>query len=238
MRYRWRLTERIRITEENKLGTRHLTAVVVNSRYKIAQYGQWDGYPDGAGVGVLKFLTGLAGNFAEFRRKVWKTRKFTNKVLREYAESNGVELVKDRRGNIDIPHSSYEKFFEKFPQMSRNMGNEVLDHVLQSEAGTYLSHQMRFAADSLFCEWLWLIDLDRMTFEGFKGFNKTPLGPGDRFFFLQQLEEKEGKMEKKPDFPDEDAYYYPVRLMKEWKLAALPTQEEFLAAFETDEEEE
>ena len=29
------------------MGTRHLIAVQLDGEYKIAQYGQWDGYPEG-----------------------------------------------------------------------------------------------------------------------------------------------------------------------------------------------
>lgn len=36
--------------------TRHLIAVQLDGEYKIAQYGQWDGYPEGKGVDVLHFL--------------------------------------------------------------------------------------------------------------------------------------------------------------------------------------
>lgn len=38
------------------MGTRHLIEVVVDGQIKVAQYGQWDGYPSGQGVDVLKFL--------------------------------------------------------------------------------------------------------------------------------------------------------------------------------------
>lgn len=38
------------------MGTRHLTCVVKNNEYKVAQYGQWDGYPSGQGVNILNFL--------------------------------------------------------------------------------------------------------------------------------------------------------------------------------------
>ena len=29
------------------MGTRHLTAVVLNGDFKVAQYGQWDGFTNG-----------------------------------------------------------------------------------------------------------------------------------------------------------------------------------------------
>lgn len=38
------------------MGTRNLTAVYLDGQYKVAQYGQWDGYPEGQGITVLTFL--------------------------------------------------------------------------------------------------------------------------------------------------------------------------------------
>ena len=39
------------------MGTRHLILVWYKGKWQIAQYGQWDGYPEGQGSTVLKFLT-------------------------------------------------------------------------------------------------------------------------------------------------------------------------------------
>ena len=38
------------------MGTRNLIAVQLDGKYRIAQYGQWDGNPENAGVDVLTFL--------------------------------------------------------------------------------------------------------------------------------------------------------------------------------------
>ena len=39
------------------MGTRNLTMVIDHKGdVKIAQYGQWDGYPSGVGVNVLNFI--------------------------------------------------------------------------------------------------------------------------------------------------------------------------------------
>ena len=38
------------------MGTRHLTIVVSEGQYKVAQYGQWDGYPTGQGKTVTRFI--------------------------------------------------------------------------------------------------------------------------------------------------------------------------------------
>ena len=82
-----------------------------------------------------------------------------------------------------------------------------------------MADELEFAADGVFCEWVWVIDLDNNTFEGFKGFNNQPLTPDDRFYFLQ-LKNEESQEE-----------FYPARLIKKWQLNDLPTDEEFLAAF-------
>lgn len=37
------------------MGTRNLTMVMVDGVYKVAQYGQWDGYPSGQGITVFIF---------------------------------------------------------------------------------------------------------------------------------------------------------------------------------------
>ena len=39
------------------MGTRNLTMVInQEGETKVAQYGQWDGYPSGVGASVLSFL--------------------------------------------------------------------------------------------------------------------------------------------------------------------------------------
>lgn len=66
------------------MGTRHLIAVQIDGKYPVAQYGQWDGYPDGQGLKVLTFLRDEMREDT-FRRKVralhviddaWKLAQF------------------------------------------------------------------------------------------------------------------------------------------------------------------
>ena len=51
------------------MGTRNLTMVIHKEEIKIAQYGQWDGYPEGNGVTILTFL-----------RNKERVKKLTNKL--------------------------------------------------------------------------------------------------------------------------------------------------------------
>ena len=97
--------------------------------------------------------------------------------------------------------------------------------VAQSNDGLVLQNDLDFAADSLFCEWAWVLDLDAGTFEGYEGFNRAnPLTEEDRFFFLNDKAEKDHR----------DKQYHPVKLAAKWSLDNLPTDEDFLAAFKEE----
>ena len=47
-----------------------------------------------------------------------------------------------------------------------------------------LQNTIDFAADSLFCEFVYVVDFDKNTYEIFEGFNKNFLDPNERFSFL------------------------------------------------------
>ena len=47
------------------MGTRNLTCVVVEGQHRIAQYGQWDGHPDGQGATALNFIRAVVTGKAE-----------------------------------------------------------------------------------------------------------------------------------------------------------------------------
>lgn len=191
------------------MGTRNLTAVYIDGEYKIAQYGQWDGYPEGQGKTALEFARVIADKYtrAEFAEKVRKCRFITE------AET------KERQFMIDS--GAVKNWPSVWPELSRDTCADILWMVGRSYDGLVLVNDLDFAAQSLFCEWAWVIDLDAGTFEGYEGFNETPLTEGERFFFLND-KVKHG--------------YHPVKLVAKWSLDDLPTYEDFLAAFKREED--
>lgn len=192
------------------MGTRHLTAVYIDGEYKIAQYGQWDGYPSGQGMTALDFAKTIAhpSDRAAFAENVRKCRWITQEET-------------ERRNGL-IQSGEVKNWTKEWPELSRDTGAEILTIVRNSDDGIALRNDLDFAADSLFCEWAWLIDLDAGTFEGYKGFNTdNPLTEEDRFYFLRDKEENG---------------YYGVKLAAKWSLDDLPTREDFLAAFKEEEE--
>lgn len=200
------------------MGTRHLIAAKIDGVYKLAQYGQWDGYPECQGVAVLDFLVNkmdMAAFTAALRNCRFIGREDVQKAL--------VEFGADTNDNYAIRLSDYDRFSEAHPEWSRDTGAEILGFI-QSSGGCGLRYSLDFAADSLFCEWAYVLDFDTMQFEVYAGFNKTPLTEKDRFYFLE---------------PKSDGSYHPVRLRASWSMDALPqTAEDFLAAFPSDDEQE
>lgn len=207
------------------MGTRNLTCVISGGEHRIAQYGQWDGYPSGQGVNILDFLH--TGNVAALKENAEKCVFITSDEYKEMWKEFDVDIEKQRF----VSFEESNKFHDKYPQFNRDVASDILEMVASSENGLRLQDDYNFAADSLFCEWAYVIDFDKNTFEVYQGFNKTPLDTSDRFFGVVCGRDSDNK----------DDRYYPVKLVAMFDLSDLPTEEEFLLQLEppeTDEEEE
>ena len=194
------------------MGTRNLTAVYVGGEYKIAQYGQWDGYPEGQGKTCLEFAKKFLSNKND-------REAFADKVRAcSYITQEEVE-----RRNAMIQSGQVKNWTKVWPELSRDTCADILEMVARSDNGLVLYNNIEFAADSLFCEWGWVIDLDAGTFEGYRGFNQTQkLTTEDRFYFL--VDKQKGN-------------YEAIRLAAKWSLDELPEEDAFLDAFKEEEEE-
>lgn len=190
------------------MGTRHLIAVMHDGQYKIAQYGQWDGYPSGQGLTVLRFLQKM--DRAAFTQKVDAAQFMTEADFKEFGRKVDAGEIKN--------------WTKEYPHLSRDAGADVLAMVASAEPGIKLKNSITFAADSLFCEYAYVVDLDKGTFEVFQGFNKEPLQGGERFYGVTE----EGVSKE----------YSPVKHIHTFQLEALPTEDDFLKVCEPQEEEE
>lgn len=196
------------------MGTRNLTAVFIGGEYKVAQYGQWDGYPEGQGMTALHFL-----------REEMDEEKFKLAVRNSsFVDREDLRSIYKKYGMGDdglITLDDADRMKKDYPEFSRDTGAGILSIIQRNPEGLKLESDIGFAADSLFCEWAWVIDFDAGTFEAYEGFNQEgPLEEGDRFFFLNAQAEGD---------------YYPVKKVAEWKLDSLPSDEDFLAAFKEEE---
>jgi hypothetical protein len=190
------------------MGTRNLTVVAIDGQYKVAQYGQWDGYPDGQGKTVWEFLRTMDRPLFES-----KVRAASYATVEEL-QANWTEAGADPDSEW-VTRDIAERLEELYPQFSRNTAAEVLALIQNAPEGIKLQDDLIFARDSLFCEWAYVIDLDKNTFEVFKGFNKEPLDVTERFYSLQE----------------EGMEYYPIRKAATFDLNNLPDYYAFLNTF-------
>ena len=196
------------------MGTRNLTIVYLDGEYKVAQYGQWDGYPEGQGLVCLRFLKEKM-NKEKFIKAVRSLDWISEKELDDLWKSYGAK----EDGTINIKNAN--KFNNEHPEFSRDTGAEILSLIQEGNINR-LDNYIKFAANSLHCEWAWLVDLDAEKFEAYRGFNKRPLTEKDRFFYLGNNADDYG--------------YYGIIKVAEWDLGNLPSKEEFLEKFKEEEE--
>lgn len=188
------------------MGTRHLIGVVKDNQLKVAQYGQWDGYPEGQGAAVLEFLSNKE-NINKLTKNLSKTR---------FIDEDGVDkdFIESYRNNApewsNDPDNRTEeqvKWFKTY--MSRDLGAEILFNIAESKDDEILiANSEEFARDSLFCEYAYIIDLDANQLEVYKGFNKNPVGNGR---FLSKGDEGE---------------YHPIVLVKKYQFNELPSADQ------------
>jgi hypothetical protein len=183
------------------MGTRNLTVVIHKDEIKMAQYGQWDGYPTGLGRDIAKVLK---------KHKTKKLCKAIDKcsfISEEEVLKRWEEVGADKKSGWVTMEVS-DAFKEKYPNLSRDFsGGKALENIVKG-VGLELANQLNFAADSLFCEWAYVINLDKEEVEVYKGFNQKPLKKKDRFFSVQTIDKKASRDER----------YFPVKLAKTYKF--------------------
>ena len=183
------------------MGTRSLTAVYADGKYRVAQCAWYDGYPSGRGAQLLAILKDL--DLKELRKAC--------------LQCTGIS-----REELDRKHEADPKW--KAPrQRSRDLGPEILYEIVDNGLRE-LVVDWECALDSLWCNWVYVVDLDSNTLEVFQGFNKEPLPEDARFYANGHYEDYNGV-----------GRFYPVRIVASWPLDQLPRRKVFLDTLEPPE---
>jgi hypothetical protein len=128
------------------MGTRNLIEVKIDGQLKVAQYGQWDGYPTGQGKGIAEFLHNTM-NEEEFKA-----------ALREckWIDEKQAAIV-----NAECPNGDWKT---KYPWLSRDAGSKVLGYI-QNDGARYLLDDSDYknVTTGFTCEYHYLIDMDNGT---------------------------------------------------------------------------
>jgi hypothetical protein len=193
------------------MGTRHLTCVFHEGRFRVAQYGEWEGFPVGAGHKILDFLRVFDRD--AFLRRLDTTRYITTDELR------ACYLACGATAGTPFSVSVSQQFERRFPSLDRTMGAEILAYLLMIPGEILLKDAIAFAADSLLCEWAYVLDFDTNRLEVYHGGNTEALPPDARFAWLDT-----------PAHCQDN--YHPVRLVWFWPLDDPPDLVDFLNALE------
>jgi hypothetical protein len=149
------------------MGTRGLTKVIYKGETIVAQYGQWDHYPEGQGVTLFNILKDPA-NVENFIKKIPQIY---------YPSDSDVEAMckpfEDGSMEGMMTMDSGKKFAEMFPTLTRDTGGEIFRVIADyGNAPIPISKDEDFEKDELFCEGVYTINLDT-------GFFQTQFGRKD-----------------------------------------------------------
>jgi len=132
---------------KNTMGTRNLTVVKdLQGTTKIAQYGQWDGYPSYSGIKALEFLRG------------------ENNQYKLFSKLSNVEFVSDEE--VDVLYNASKSstdwenkdFLNEYPGLHRDTGVGILEIVANSMGPIKTVDNSEFQNDKLFCEGIYEVD--------------------------------------------------------------------------------
>lgn len=178
------------------MSTRYLMVVIEDKKPVIAQHGHCDGSPSVNGLKILELL-------CRDTEQLIKTQLHRCTILEESEYRNFFK-------NNSLDEEALEKAHPKFWWSD---GADMLETLLDTDRTAETRNYYDFAYDSIQCEWAYVIDYDKQTFEVYKGWSQKPIRYDERFF-------NDGK--------DLNGYY-PVRLVARYLLSHLPTSEKFKA---------
>lgn len=180
------------------MGTRGVTGFVADGKWYVT-YNHFDSYPEYLGMLVLEFCKG-GWDWEAVKENVRKVKLVGDRDVPTEEEIYHYACF----SNLDVSTRSLTDWY----CLLRNLQGVNILYAIARDDVEHMIDNHKFMADSLFCEWGYIIDLDDMTLKVYKGFNEklindTPLPP-DVFSGV----EEEG--------------YYPVKMLHAYSLNRLP----------------
>jgi hypothetical protein len=134
------------------MGTRNLTVVKdKNGTTRVAQYGQWDGYPQYSGIEALKFL----------REEMNQEKLLKRLTLVQFIDDQEAEAIWEGFDHDDNDPTKYDL---EYPGLTRNTGIGILEAVASATETLKTIDNSEFAKDDLFCEGVYGVDFSTNKF--------------------------------------------------------------------------
>lgn len=198
------------------MGTRGFITFVADGVEKTA-YNHCDSYPGGLGVDVLTFLRANRHELTCDRHSQQSgsapdlIRKL--RVVDPGSTPTPADVQRlSQFANLNVSTRSADDWYVLLRETQGDPAAMLTAGVIEDAKD--------FPLDSLFAEYGYVVDIDARTFEAYEGFQHDTHDKG-RFAARQG---REG--------------YAPVALAKSWPLDSLPSDEEFLAALEENDDDE
>lgn len=149
------------------MGTRNLTKVIDRQGVvRVAQYGQFDGYPSGQGVNALVHAFNHEAIEAGLKRVRWATDEELNAIAEQFP-------MRHRLG-----HDDDRNFRLLYPNLTRETAANILGVISWSVGEVILVDNSEFADDEM-CEGIYTIDFERMMFISEYGGDTLEFGLND-----------------------------------------------------------
>jgi hypothetical protein len=140
------------------MGTRNLTKVIdKDGTLRVAQYGQWDGYPDGQGKSMLAFISeyGMIETIEKSLAKCrWIDQKQIDTLYFRYENLTDFEELRNGMNGLSIA----------YPTISRDTATDILKVIVYSNEYVELSDESDFETDGLFCEGVFTLNYQTREF--------------------------------------------------------------------------
>jgi len=181
------------------MGTRGVMGVRIDRKDKIG-YQQFDSYPSGVGVAVVGDIKKMLsdGGIEKMKGLARALRVVSNRTPPTKVE----KIVLKQYADLDVSKQSPDDWY---CLLRKNQG--MLEQTLLSG---YVEDHQDFLLDSLFCEWGYIVNLDKETFEIYKGFQHEP----------HNLGRYSGRKGKKRNHHHSE--YYSCALIKVYPLRDIP----------------
>jgi hypothetical protein len=149
------------------MGTRHLICAIVDGEYKVAQYGQWDGYPSGQGRDIANILVSAinTGQYKDLRDRVKRCRFLTKELANELIDKLEILSKTD--------HEEYSREYSRIMEpFDRETSAKIFQLILDEPKGLMLQDSLSFGKEpsmGFSCEWSYVVDFDNDNLEIYKG---------------------------------------------------------------------
>ena len=195
-------------TTASAMGTRHLIIVYWRGAYRIAQYAQFDGAPESAGVNILRFISDAA-NVDKLKASLDAGHLYTPSD-RQRAQWNA----------DTVPIT-----------MSIRLGADILSHVAEATQPVPIVLDLDFVAATVMCEFAYVVDLDLNTFEVFANLDPESIHINNSRF--KHLTDHATHAYDKTFLPPGSQRAPELYCLSVWPLNELPTETAFLKRLET-----